>query len=233
MDYKLKKYKFVNHVHTPAVTARNSFLYQSGSGDQKLTENDIATIYGSIILKNITDSMDLESKKLVNGTYGEMKFEGVERMIAEANIGPADVFFDLGSGNGKAAMQVFVNAGVKEAFGVEFYPERFRNAEAALKRLYILKPDLLNDDRLLSYQLQNIKDVYYLNDATIIYMCSTCYPDDLLEYVYNKIKSNSNLRCIITHKKYDKFLEFLPILKTAILPCTWTPSPIWHFYTKN
>lgn len=218
MNKTLKVYKFA-YINT-------------GGGEKKLTEKDINDIYSSIKLLPLDDKTATGEKKLVNSTYGEMTYDGVEKLMEVAEIKPGEKFIDLGSGNGRAAMQIFVNSDVAESFGVEFHPERFKNAEAALKKLYKLKPELLDSDRLLSYQLQNIKDIYFLNDVNIIYMCSTCYPEELLDSVYDKIKESKNIRCIITHKKYDKFKSLLPNEKTANLCCTWSPNLTWYIYMK-
>ncbi|AYV84775.1 MAG: hypothetical protein Hyperionvirus38_13 [Hyperionvirus sp.] len=209
------------------------FVYLNvGGGEKKLTADEIEGIYSSIKLLTISDG-GVGEKKFVNSTYGEMTFEGVEKLIAEAEIKAGEKFIDLGSGNGRAAMQVFMNAEVAEAMGVEFHPERFMNAEAARKKLFKLRPELLDSPRLLTYQLQNIKDVYFLGDKHVVYMCSTCYPEELLGYVYEAIKDSKNIRCVITHKKYDRFKEFLPREKTAVLCCSWSKSLTWYLYLKS
>lgn len=198
---------------------------------KKLTENDINEIYNTQLI-NIDKSLYQQNENMVNSTYGEMTYEGIEKLIEEAEIKPNEKFIDLGSGNGKASMQVFMNTPVSEAIGVEFHIERFYNANRALKNLYKKFPELLNTDRLLTYQLQNIKDVYFLEMFNIIYMCSTCYPSELLDVVYEKIKDSKNIRCIITHKKYDNFSKILPKYKVVNLPCTWSKNLSWNFYMK-
>jgi len=185
----------------------------------------------SFTLENIeNDSTD--NAKLVNSTYGEMTFDGVEKMIQEAGVQPTDHFYDLGSGHGRVTMHVFLKGGVKKAYGIEYYPERSYNSERALKKLYKMFPDILDEDRLISYQIQNIKDLHFLEDATVLYMCSTCYPEDLLVIVYDKVKASKMIRCIVTHKEFDKFRDFLPNHKTVVLPCTWNANVTWHIYSR-
>lgn len=205
---------------------------QKGGAIEKLTNDKLNKIY-EFTIQNINENLiNDQDKQLVKSTYGEIKYEGAMTVMNECNIGPQDVFFDLGSGNGKMTMLVFVNGNVKKAIGVEFFPERYYNAEKGLKNLYKMMPELLSEDRTLSYQLQNIKDVYYLGDATVIFMCSTCYPEELLQIVYNKIKESPNIRCIITHKPFDKFKEILPNKKLIKVNCTWADNLDWTVYMK-
>ena len=90
-----------------------------------------------------------------------------------------------------------------------------------LKNLYKQNIKLLNDERLVTFQNANIKDVE-LDDATIVYMCSTCYSPELLDIVYNKLRNNKNIRYIITLKDYPKFSNILPNSKKINIPCSWS-----------
>ena len=224
---QLKIYKFLNLNTGGAVPETNPTVVPQGVQPSV----NIDDIYKGVELLNISEIFS--EKTNVNSTYGEMKSEGIRKMIEVAKIGAGDKFIDLGSGNGRAAMEIFLYSGANTVFGVEFYYERWLNSMNAQKILYRMQPELLNSPRLLTYQLQNIKDVYFLNMFTVIYMCSTCYPDELLQTVYDKVKDSKEIRCIITHKKFDPFLAFLPILTTANLPCTWSEHLTWHFYFKS
>lgn len=215
----------------------NSTLFDSDDHTNikqpKLTSVDLDIIYKSIDLLSIVDiNNEDKEKNHVKSTYGEILFDSLEKLIKEVNFGPDDVFYDLGSGNGKVVMQIYMNTSVKKSYGIEYYPERSYNSEYALKQLYKLFPNTLDEPRLISYQIANIKDIHYLNDATVIFMCSTCYPSELLEIVCDKLKNSKNIRCIITHKPHDKIKDFLPIHFTIILSCTWATDLSWNVYRK-
>lgn len=211
-----------------------SFTSQHGGKhpQKRLTEDDINQIYKNINVGFIEDEPK-NKKQMVEKVYGEILFDSVEKLIRLLNIDENDIFYDLGSGNGKLVMQVFSNSPVKKAYGIEFFPVRSHASEKALKNLYKMHPDLLDEDRIISYQIQNIKDIHYLDDATIIFMCSTCFPKELLDVVYDKIENNQNLRYLITHKTNDKFKNILPNVEEKTLPCTWSKNVSWHIYSKN
>lgn len=198
-----------------------------------LTENDMDKIYKSITLKSIDEgNFTNANNDLVKSTYGEMTYPAVQDLIKIVKFQPEDVFVDLGSGNGKVVMQIFANSNVGKAYGVEFYPERSLNSEHALKKMYQMKKNLLDNDRIISYQLGNIKDLHYLNDVSVFFACSTCFPEELLDIVYDKIKDSKKIRTFITHKSHDKFKNILPNHTTTCFPCTWSKNLTWHIYSK-
>ncbi len=228
----MKTYKLVDSNSTRSKINLVGGLIISGN-KVRLTEEDINKIYTAINLRNIQENNFADvSKDLVKSTYGEMTYPAVEDLIKLTNLGKGDKFVDLGSGNGKVVMQVFANSDVSQAYGVEFFPERSQNSEYALKQLYKQKKELLDDDRIISYQLQNIKDVHYLDDATVIFACSTCYPPELMDVVYDKIKDSKKIRSFITHKPHDKFKTILPNHTTTCFPCTWSKNLTWNIYSK-
>lgn len=209
-------------------------LAKGGSPPYHLTDDQIKQIYNNQIKTEVNENVIGEKyKEYVKATYGEILYDSLEKLINTLNLNEDDVFYDLGSGNGKVILQVYTNSPVKKAYGVEFFPERSYMAEKSLKKLYLLYPKLLEDERLISFQLQNIKDIHYLDDATVIFMCSTCYPTELLDSVYDKIKKSPNIRAIITHKEYDNFKSILPEKTTITLPCTWNNNLTWFIYSKS
>ena len=79
--------------------------------------------------------MRVASNNLVRSTYGEMKPTSVSKMCKFINLNNNDTFVDLGSGNGKVAMQAFMESNVKLSIGVEYFPERHYNSQKALKKM--------------------------------------------------------------------------------------------------
>jgi hypothetical protein len=77
----------------------------------------------------------------------------------------------------------------------------------------------------------NINDVN-LDDATILYLCSTCYSNDLLNNIYNKIKNNKHIKYIITLKDFNKFIHILPNKKVITISCTWNSNTNCNIYSK-
>ena len=68
-------------------------------------------------------------------TYGELTYEGCTRLGELLGLGPTDVFYDLGSGLGRATIQAHLQWGVRRAVGVELSAERSGLAQMAKDRL--------------------------------------------------------------------------------------------------
>ena len=67
-------------------------------------------------------------------TYGELTYEGCTRLGEILAMGPDDVFYDLGSGLGRATIQAHLQWGVKRAVGVERRAPGCQNARPQRSR---------------------------------------------------------------------------------------------------
>ena len=52
-------------------------------------------------------------------TYGELHYYSVKKLIHLMQLGDQDIFLDLGSGLGKCALQLFMQAPAKRVVGIE------------------------------------------------------------------------------------------------------------------
>lgn len=229
----MKTYKFVKDMNY--LKGGEEIIPKENNVTHFITDEQIKKIYEEIDT-NVSVS-DPDMGELVKNTYGEILHESVEDLIKLIGVTKDDVFYDLGSGNGKVVLQFFINSPASKAYGIEYFPERSFISERALKKAYKLFPKLLDsDDRIISYQIKNIKNIHYLDNATIIFMCSTCYPSELLDIIYKKIedlKDKSKLRYVITHKEYDNFKKILPNHQQKHLKCSWNSSSLmWNIYSK-
>jgi len=68
--------------------------------------------------------------------YGEMLGEGIELVLAQLQLGPKDVFYDLGSGVGKFSLQVALRSQVGMVRGIEFSKTRFTIATNSVGAVY-------------------------------------------------------------------------------------------------
>jgi precorrin-6B methylase 2 len=180
-------------------------------------------------------------------TYGEIELSSAEKIFTElVPIGPSDVFYDLGCGIGKLALWVYLATPAKKISGIELCGSRFEQAVKAKKLMEekILpkrKAIMLADwgdkasRKTLSVTCGNIADAD-LRDATIIYMCSTCYPDTLMQTMVDKfIGLNEGLR-IVTLKELPTHPSIHLIGKPQRFPMTWSPergSPVYIYEMRH
>ena len=204
----------------------NIIMSNLSSNVEKYIEKYIEKLY-----KNTTayGSVGTELSKHNPTTYGEILPSSVTTIINLLKVKPNDVFYDLGSGSGKVVTQFFLQTKAKKNTGIELVPFRHNIAIQIKNKLQKTFPD-----KFISQQLQFINgDILTqdLTDATIIYMCSTCFSNELLQKITNKLNESNNLRTIITLKELPtlhKKLKNKQIIKT---PCTWSTDTIAYIYT--
>ncbi|MFM8455092.1 MAG: hypothetical protein ACKOAD_09120 [Gammaproteobacteria bacterium] len=162
-------------------------------------------------------------------TYGEIKYESIDLLLSKIEITPDDIFCDLGSGIGKVVAQVFMKTAVKEAFGVVANPLRSASARKIQAQIQKDFPVLFEHGRSIDFYESNFLDTD-ISRASMVYTCSTCFSDELLQDIANMVDANPNIRCIFS-------LKALPCknftLKEVIdVDCSWDKSRC-HFYVKN
>lgn len=228
MSKIMKKYKLC---YTPILKK------QTGGNDTfKLTTPTVDEIYKTVTSKDpkysAYGSNSSYDQKTVNTTYGEMLVECVDKIIEKCSIGSNDIVCDFGSGQGKITLQMFVNGQVKKAFGIEIVTDRWLMANSALGEIFKSHPEFLGCGRTCHFINANIKDCDYVKDITVAYMCSTLYPNSLMEIIENNLKACPNIRAIITHKEWKGFENICGKHETLALDCTWSKQLTWHIYLK-
>lgn len=195
---------------------------------KKLSKEIIHNIYKGIEkdVRNVTVKEDHSYT-----TYGEIDPISVDLIISKLDIDSNDVFYDLGSGSGKVTMQFYTNTSVKKSVGIELQSNRYDISIKALNRLTTNYNNLIDSNRQLKYYNQNMAHSN-IDDATIVFMCSTCYGPDLLDIVYNKLKNNKKLKYIISLKTYDKYLNILPKKMSFKIKTSWNKTSPCNIYYR-
>lgn len=159
-------------------------------------------------------------------TYGEILYPSVNKMIDYiGEIGPDDVFYDLGSGIGKVALQFFLKTPVKKACGIEASTTRHQYAEKVYEQVKKEFPDLYLGGRELSTINGNFL-TSGAEDATIIYTCSTCFSEDLLSDMGKLVDRCPNIRYVVSMKQIP---SKLPLDTTLDIECTWDKTKCYVY----
>ncbi len=172
--------------------------------------------------------------------YGEIPPDSLQ-IVMEYVRKPTkdDVFYDLGCGVGGAVLWVYLNFPVKKSAGIELCSSRFNDAHIALKRFK--NKNLLESGRTLEILFGDMLQAD-LHDATIIYSCSTCFPDELMDELMEKLATLKPGLIFITLKELPanyKNFGFKAIVdsttdKKLILPMTWSEgSPVYIYILEG
>ena len=150
--------------------------------------------------------------------YGELTPLGVQRLLNHLQLTSEDVFYDLGSGVGKVVLQVAMAVPVRKCVGIEMVQSRCQSAQRILRTAR-------------SQGLMQTKKVFFRNesflesnisDATVIYLCSTCYSSNLMRLVVRKIKKIKKTVTIVTLREFDRKHRGFQFVRTIKLSASWS-----------
>lgn len=168
-----------------------------------------------------------------DATYGEITYDSVEQLIKKLSPTKKDIFYDLGSGVGKLTIQFYLNSPVKKSIGIELSKTRFTQAQAVRDELHAAHK--LSRGRSLTFRNEDIVKTN-LSDATIIFMCSTCFSDELLGKLSQKFSRLKDGLRVLTLRELPHAQEYhLHLADTFNLPMTWSEnSPVYlYMLAKN
>lgn len=219
---KEKKHKKVEVVEERAKPVRDS-------------EQLIADFYSGVSGFGIPQS---DEEKIVKKggapTYGEIEVKSLKTILDEqpAHLKEDGVFYDFGSGVGKTCVQAYHDYPFKKVIGVELSHKRFSSAERIKKEME--KQGLIESGRKLEFVNKDFAEIKP-KDATLIYMCSTCYSVELMNSLITTFAMTLNKGArVITLKPFAEPAKFGFVeIKEYRLPMSWSKdiggSPV-HVY---
>ena len=159
--------------------------------------------------------------------YGEINQKALSTLLDYLNLGPKDIFYDLGSGVGKVVLQTVLTTNVGQAYGIELSATRYQEAKAALekaKSIASLTPGrlkFLNQDLLLAD----------LSKATVVYTCSTAFSAGFMTKLTERLSQFKQPFRLVSLQDLPttKNFELLDILK---LDMSWTRKAPVHIYRR-
>lgn len=163
--------------------------------------------------------------------YGEILHSSLKILLDDLKVKNSDVFYDLGSGTGKVTLQAYLDYPFKKAVGIELSPTRCQHSINA--KSHLEQQLAIESNRKLDFKNENILN-YDINDATIIFMCSTCFPQELmisLTQKLSKLKKGLKLLSLKQLPEYEKFN--FKLIKEYHLPMSWSKSSVVYLYELN
>jgi len=160
-------------------------------------------------------------------TYGEILFPSLNTVIDKLDLNTEDVFYDLGSGVGKVPLQVFLLSPVRAAYGIEASVSRSEPSKRVLTQVKNDLPELFTNNRDLQFITSNFLE-HDLTNATVVYTCATCFSDELLQNISDKLALSPNLKYILSLKAFNPPLA---LRETVEIECTWGTTQC-YIYAK-
>jgi predicted RNA methylase len=151
-------------------------------------------------------------KNTVVSTYGEILPESIGKILKKIKIKDSDIFYDLGSGTGRVCFQIYLEKNIK-CIGIEYVKNRYDLSVISNNKLENSKITFINDDFF------NIN----WRNATIIYICNTCHPMDLMNKIVNKITEEcKDLRYLILCKNLETIPNNFRLIKEFNVKSSWS-----------
>ena len=227
----LKKYLMISEIVRNSNKLFNRYQ-RGGHASEKCNKECLNRIFGNFkaVQKTEVDLRDINNNQNVNATYGTITPVGVEKLINNLNITSDDTFLDLGSGIGNVVVQFALNSNVNKARGIEYVKSRYNQS---LNYISEFKKEFKNELENTTIDIQN-KDINNIdiNSSSIIFTCSTCFPNSLMETIKKKCENNPNLKYFITQKKLDGETS-LKYVGNLYVECSWNKNCIQHIYTNT
>lgn len=172
-----------------------------------------------------TDQHEEEAIEAIGGpeaaTYGEVTPIGMRAMAKRLGIDAADFFVDLGSGLGRAVLQVASEFGVRKSAGIEYAPSRHALAEEALlavgdanvaARVFFVCGDCADEAVWRDH----------LRDATVVFASNLLFGDDLNERTALRLEASEAVRVVATLKPFVRPLQgFTEELPPEMVETSW------------
>ena len=161
--------------------------------------------------------------------YGEVVPDSFYNLLKEGNPYPGQVFYDLGSGTGKAVILSHLLFPFKACKGIE-YLDTLYNASADMLKQY--KEEILphQSEEIKKKEIQLIHGSFLdldFTDADFIFMNSTCFQDDLMEALEEKLERLQPHTTVISLSKSLKSPAFHQ-LKHKMFEFSWGQATAFY-----
>lgn len=161
--------------------------------------------------------------------YGEIEFLPFFIMLDRARPIPGEIFYDLGSGAGKAVFSAASFFDFKKARGIELLPGLYQMAHAQIEKARSLKS--LDPKKIASVDFINDNFLNFdFSDGDIVFINATClgYPawDNILKKL---IQLKIGSRVIVTTKKLQ--LDQFKVIYQGFDLMSWGMNSV-NIYTK-
>lgn len=190
----------------------------------KPTQDVIEELYAGVTGYNIPkEEVDIIKAKGGAPTYGEIKYHSLKTILDDIPKGhKKGAFYDFGSGVGKVVVQAYLDVPLfKKTVGWEISPQRYNDAQNIVSEMK--KRDLVDKKRTIEFKLGDFLEAP-IDDAKVIYMCSTCYSDECMTQLTEKFSKLKKGLLVITLKPLPNYKDYgFELNKEYTLPMTW-----WH-----
>jgi len=146
--------------------------------------------------------------------YGEIESKSLIALLSLTQPNSSTVFYDLGSGTGKAVLACAMVFDVKKACGIEIFPILDQAAKQQLAQLECL-PEYQASAKKMVFFCDSFLNAY-LEDATIIFIAATGLFGETWEKLNHRLEKLRHRPLIITTTKKLQSPQFTVLHQTRV-----------------
>lgn len=150
--------------------------------------------------------------------YGEIEFFSFIALLSLIHPDKHTVFYDLGSGTGKAVLACSMVFPVQKSIGIELFPELYLHSCKQVEQLARMK-QYKEQAKSIKFFLGDFLEAN-INDATLIFINATAFFGPTWEKLCSKIDHLPHLNTIITTSKALSCTHF-EVLKHTRVEMSW------------
>jgi len=121
-------------------------------------------------------------------TYGEVVAESFYQMIHRMSPKKGEVFYDLGSGTGKAIILASLFFEFSKCIGIEILEDLHKISKELLARFHHETASVLTKDPSIVDFVNADFLQYDFTDGDIFFIHATCFPDELMDKLTKKLR---------------------------------------------
>ncbi|MBI2635978.1 SAM-dependent methyltransferase [Candidatus Peregrinibacteria bacterium] len=165
-------------------------------------------------------------------TYGEITPESVQYMMEIANPQTGEIFYDLGSGTGKAVILAAFVAPFRRATGVELIEDLFQSASESAARYHSevkpLHPEKMEQE--VNFVHGSMFD-HDTSDGDVFFTHCTCFDDPMMDQISKKLEACKPGTRVITVTKGLTSPEF-DLVHSAPYRLGWGEATLCFYRRK-
>ncbi len=196
---------------------------------RKIFEELYSKENGYLISREARKKRGINDRKL---TYGEVKFDSFYEIIKEVSPTSNKVFYDLGSGNGKAVILASLFGDFKKLVGIEILDELVASASRILAKYKRLLKEKLSGK--LKQEIKFVKGDILKTDfseADVVFTHSTCFDEEFMKALAEKMEDLKKGSLVITITQQLPSKRFRQIKKDTI-DLSWGEGTV-YFWEKT
>jgi|GEM_PF-1048759 len=182
-------------------------------------------------------------------TYGEITWASCAFLLDMLDLTQDDKFVDMGCGIGKFVAQAGLTTEVGESLGIELSETRCQCAQHMSKPLTGLYDVCVKAENEIRKKLQQPalkkakkKTIKFIqsdmlkvdvSDATVIFICATCFSEDLMQKLADKFALCADGLRVVTLKQFPAKNKHLVLRDTYTLAMTWSKTTPVYVYVLD